>query len=339
MAAIVASEAPLRASDASGAERLLVEARWPSGVRCPRCSGIDIDARSGGTPKRWRCRACRYDFSVTAGTLIHGTKVEPGKWAASALAASIHPSALMRMLDVSAPAARRMARILESTAEPPGEGRLRALVRLVRDPEQAGAGSPAATRPAGTRPAGIDAVSGMTAGERAVMSALRARLRGCTVSGLARRTGLSERHTRRCLNALERRGFVQGETANVPWGYGSLRARLWSLVRTGECLAALPYLRLQTEPFGRECPERVPARFWYLFWSGSQGGDLRLPQDAIFIACALLDSPDAAAESWALRHLPLEALRECRTMRGYDTGHVAASLDAALEERLRASDG
>ena len=331
MAGMAVDGAALRASDA---ERSVVAARWPSGVRCPRCSGTDLGARSREAPRRWRCRACRYDFSVTTGTLIHGSKVEMSKWVSAALAADARPPALMRTLGVSAPAARRMARVLESTAEPPGEDRLRALVRLGSDPADARAKSvPATVRPADGNP-----VSSMTAGQRAVMSALRARLRGCTVSGLAERAGLSERHTRRCLRALEGRGLTRSEKASVPWGYGSVRARLWSLARTGACLAALPYLPRHPEAFGRECPERVPPRFWYLFWSGSQGGDLRLPEDALFVASTLLDSPDAAAESWALRHLPVQALRVCRTMRGYDTGRTAALLDAAIEERSRARD-
>ena len=323
--------ASLRAADV---EERVIAARWPGGVRCPRCSGASVGARTALTPRRWHCRGCRYDFTVTAGTALHGSKVELGKWVAAAHAEDDRSSTLTRVLGVSAPAARRIAAALELTGEPPGEGRLRALLRLAANPDMARNDRvPATMRPSRGHPA-----AGMSSGQRAVMTALRGRLRGSTVTGIAERSGLSERHTRRCLNALQERGFARGDDTSAPWGYGSLRVRLWSLALTDACLAALPYLPRRREPFGRQCPERVPARFWYLFWSGSQGGDLVLPRDAHFVACTLLDSPDPAARSWALRHLPVEALSECRTMRGYDTGAISALLDTAIRERSDAED-
>jgi transposase-like protein len=53
--------------------------RWPQGVECPRCGeGVRLlwlESRS-----RWNCYACRYQFSVTAGTLFHGSHLELWKW-------------------------------------------------------------------------------------------------------------------------------------------------------------------------------------------------------------------------------------------------------------------
>ena len=328
--AALASAIPNSAS----AERLLMSVRWPDGVRCPRCGEADIDIRRRHAPRRWRCRTCRYDFSVATGTSMHGSKIEVSKWISAAFVEDARPAALARALGVSSPTARRIAQVLSLTEEPPGECRLRALLRLGPSPVQAHNDS----IPVTIRPSGDVSVTRMTAGQLAVMVALRSRLRGCTVAGVAQSAGLSERHTRRCLRALEERRLATSEDASVPWGYGSLRIRLWSLARTAECWTALAYLPLRHETFERECPERVPPRFWYLFWSGSQGGDLRLPRDAHFVACALVDSPDTAAQAWSLRHLPTQALRECRAMRGYDTGRIAAMLDVAIAARsVRAS--
>ena len=51
----------------------LIRARWPDGFRCPRCG-------SGGKRLRYRpaihqCLGCGYDVSVTAGTLMHHSKL------------------------------------------------------------------------------------------------------------------------------------------------------------------------------------------------------------------------------------------------------------------------
>ena len=45
--------------------------RWPEGVRCPRC-GSDKISRIR-TRDQLDCGSCRYRFSVTAGTIFHGS--------------------------------------------------------------------------------------------------------------------------------------------------------------------------------------------------------------------------------------------------------------------------
>ncbi|HTO65979.1 MAG TPA: IS1595 family transposase, partial [Bradyrhizobium sp.] len=54
------------------AERAFIRVRWPSGApSCYRC-GCDIvyDCRKANGAPRWRCKACRKDFSVTSGTIF-----------------------------------------------------------------------------------------------------------------------------------------------------------------------------------------------------------------------------------------------------------------------------
>jgi transposase-like protein len=56
----------------------LREARWPRGFQCPRCGG-----RGSHFLARRRleqCRHCRYQSSVTAGTVFHGARVPLRVW-------------------------------------------------------------------------------------------------------------------------------------------------------------------------------------------------------------------------------------------------------------------
>jgi len=57
----------------------LSDLRWPGGVECPRCLGrgrlLWLSARS-----KWHCYVCRYQFSVTAGTLFHGSHLAVWRW-------------------------------------------------------------------------------------------------------------------------------------------------------------------------------------------------------------------------------------------------------------------
>ena len=57
-----------------GVENVFLRLRWPSTDGKPVCPGCGCTIcyacpRSGGNP-RWRCKACRNDFSVTSGTLF-----------------------------------------------------------------------------------------------------------------------------------------------------------------------------------------------------------------------------------------------------------------------------
>jgi len=56
--------------------------RWPDGIECPRCAErsrlLRLEARS-----KWHCYGCRYQFSVTAGTLFHRSHLPLWKWLAA----------------------------------------------------------------------------------------------------------------------------------------------------------------------------------------------------------------------------------------------------------------
>src|SRR5438552_225888 len=56
----------------------LTELRWPHGVRCPRCKwkGVSTLADRG----QYDCNICRYQFSVTSGTIFHDSHLPLWKW-------------------------------------------------------------------------------------------------------------------------------------------------------------------------------------------------------------------------------------------------------------------
>src|SRR3984893_17006900 len=64
-------------SDAE-AEAMFCKVRWYANSGkpvCPHCGGVDAyDARRGAAP-RWRCKACKKDFTITSGTLFASHKL------------------------------------------------------------------------------------------------------------------------------------------------------------------------------------------------------------------------------------------------------------------------
>ena len=57
----------------------LEELRWPDGPECPRCDEPTTISRLAARDK-YECDKCRYQFSVTAGTLFHDSHLPLWKW-------------------------------------------------------------------------------------------------------------------------------------------------------------------------------------------------------------------------------------------------------------------
>ena len=55
----------------------LAALRWPSGWVCPRCASREV---SSVRRDRWRCRQCRYEMSVTAGTIFQDSHLPLTIW-------------------------------------------------------------------------------------------------------------------------------------------------------------------------------------------------------------------------------------------------------------------
>jgi len=62
----------VRLSDDEAFE-MFKEARWPYGVRCPKCDHHDHYWLN--TRKQWRCKCCKHTFSVTSGTIFNNCKM------------------------------------------------------------------------------------------------------------------------------------------------------------------------------------------------------------------------------------------------------------------------
>src|ERR1035437_3186100 len=52
--------------------------RWPDGFVCPRCG--DRSVYELLEFRRWQCVACRYQVSLTAGTVLHNTRTPLTAW-------------------------------------------------------------------------------------------------------------------------------------------------------------------------------------------------------------------------------------------------------------------
>ena len=58
--------------------RWLRRVRWPRGFRCPRCNGRESSWIASRGLEQYR--ACRYQASLTAGTVLHKTRVRLRIW-------------------------------------------------------------------------------------------------------------------------------------------------------------------------------------------------------------------------------------------------------------------
>ena len=56
----------------------LTELRWPNGITCPRCQSKSISTISERA--QYDCNDCRYQFSVTSGTIFHDSHLPLSKW-------------------------------------------------------------------------------------------------------------------------------------------------------------------------------------------------------------------------------------------------------------------
>jgi transposase-like protein len=59
----------------------LKELRWPDGVKCPRCQSEKISRIR--ERNQFDCDSCRYQFSVTAGSIFHDSHLPLPKWFAA----------------------------------------------------------------------------------------------------------------------------------------------------------------------------------------------------------------------------------------------------------------
>ncbi|MEW6296105.1 MAG: IS1595 family transposase, partial [Candidatus Diapherotrites archaeon] len=66
----------------------LIQSRWPEGFVCPRC--VHKEYWWKATRKLLQCRKCRYEVSVTAGTVMHRSKQPIPVWLQAAYLVTTH---------------------------------------------------------------------------------------------------------------------------------------------------------------------------------------------------------------------------------------------------------
>ncbi len=83
--------------------RFLRRARWPNGIRCPRCQGRRIRRLRERGKIEYRCRRCDHHFSDISGTIFVKTRTPLAKWflAIGLFKIGISANALMGELGVS----------------------------------------------------------------------------------------------------------------------------------------------------------------------------------------------------------------------------------------------
>ena len=70
-------------TDANAAREFLEANRWPDGIVCPHCGGLDKIRKLEGKAHRpglFQCGDCRKQFTVTVGTVFERSKVPLNKW-------------------------------------------------------------------------------------------------------------------------------------------------------------------------------------------------------------------------------------------------------------------
>ena len=306
--------------------------RWPDGIRCALCGSSDV----AGSPSCRRCRSCRRAFTWRTRTALHATKLSASTWLAAARAGDATPSAVIAATGVSAPTARRVCGLLRTSGGPAAttpEQRLSALLASPRPaPRKRKGASPAVAPPRTSRAQRM--LDGLTASELSVFNALRHCYFGASAASVAALSGISLGHTRRCLRRFEQLQIARRDVRACPWGYALIRRTLWRLTFRNDCAIMMTLTpRTPTLEIPNRFPDMVPPQYWSLFWSGTPADELRISRDATTIAAKLLADGDTHARLWALTQLPVDALREVRGMRGYDTGENASSLDSFIGAR------
>jgi len=108
-------------------QQYLAACRWPDGFVCPRCE--QRRAYELVQQRRWQCAGCRHQVSLTAGTILHNTKIPPTVWFWAAYLMTTDKRGLSALL-----LQRQLALRRYETAWMMLHKFRRAMVNLVREP-------------------------------------------------------------------------------------------------------------------------------------------------------------------------------------------------------------
>ncbi len=65
----------------AAAEQWFINARWPGGIRCPRCGSDNVQEKSAHPNLHHRCRPCSRFFSAKTNTVMQHSKLGYRTWA------------------------------------------------------------------------------------------------------------------------------------------------------------------------------------------------------------------------------------------------------------------
>ena len=82
-----------RFADEAACVEYLAAARWPDGFRCLACEGARA-WRLSTKPFTWECADCGRQTSVTAGTVMHGSKLKLTAWFWAAYLMATHSNGI-----------------------------------------------------------------------------------------------------------------------------------------------------------------------------------------------------------------------------------------------------
>ena len=82
-----------RYPDEAACAAWLFTTRWPAGFRCPACAH-EKGWPHGGKPFTFECAACGKQTSVTAGTIMHGSKLPLTAWFWAAYLMATHSNGI-----------------------------------------------------------------------------------------------------------------------------------------------------------------------------------------------------------------------------------------------------
>jgi transposase-like protein len=111
----------------------LIASRWSEGFVCPRCGSTDAWWKA--SRRLFECKACRYQASVTAGTIMHRSRMPLRLWFWAAYLVTTHTPGLSarqfaRQLDLHYETAFQMLHKLRAAMVREGRERLRGTVEV-----------------------------------------------------------------------------------------------------------------------------------------------------------------------------------------------------------------
>jgi len=80
--------------DDAACARYLEDIRWRDGFECPRCKTAAAPYRFENRPGVLRCKGCKRDIALTAGTVMERTHTPLSTWFWAAFLISSHVSGL-----------------------------------------------------------------------------------------------------------------------------------------------------------------------------------------------------------------------------------------------------